>query len=247
MCLHEPAGNRLCLNAEARAAFLAVARRQPARDGTFGETLHYTGCRPSEPFEITPARMDLSGGTVTIRGLNKRKDASGAARIVHRSMEVPPDYLDRMNTAHGLGGAQRSRRQANIPIWQIGRLRVWQIVKWIIIEAGIPDAPQRSPKGLRHGFGISVTVSGVPLQMLQKWTGHGRAAQTQDQVAFPMSRHRPVLHLGGTRGNYHLGRDEELASATDTGARNSERSTRSQAGGQFVSRAAPRPWMKRDS
>ena len=31
MRLHDPAGNRLYFNAEERAAFLAVARRQPTR------------------------------------------------------------------------------------------------------------------------------------------------------------------------------------------------------------------------
>jgi hypothetical protein len=43
MRLHDAAGNRLYLNAEERAAFLAAARRQPARDRTLCETLHFTG------------------------------------------------------------------------------------------------------------------------------------------------------------------------------------------------------------
>ena len=54
MRLTDTAGNRLYLNAEERAAFLDVARRQPARDRTLCETLHFTGCRPSELVEITP-------------------------------------------------------------------------------------------------------------------------------------------------------------------------------------------------
>jgi hypothetical protein len=54
MRLHGPAGNRLYLNGEERASFLAVARRQPARDRTLCEGLHWTGCRPSEALEITP-------------------------------------------------------------------------------------------------------------------------------------------------------------------------------------------------
>ena len=54
MRLHDPAGRRLYLNAEERAAFLAAARRQPARDRTLCETLHFTGCRSSELVEITP-------------------------------------------------------------------------------------------------------------------------------------------------------------------------------------------------
>ena len=178
MRLHDAAGNRLYLNAEERAAFLAVARRQPTRDRTLCETLHYTGCRPSELLEITPARVDLSGGTVTLRSLKKRKDAAGVTRIVFRSVPVPPDYLDTMSAAHDLRKAQRSRKRAQLPIWPIGRVRVWQIVKRIMIEADIPDAQHRSPKGLRHGFGINATVNGIPLHMVQKWMGHAQLSTT---------------------------------------------------------------------
>ena len=71
MSLYDGDGNRLYLNAEERAAFLDVARKQPARDRTLCETLHFTGCRPSELIEITPARVDLSGGTIAIRSLKK--------------------------------------------------------------------------------------------------------------------------------------------------------------------------------
>ncbi len=178
MRLTDTAGNRLYLNAEERAAFLAVARRQPARDRTLCETLHYTGCRPSELVEITPARVDLSDGTVTIRSLKKRKDASGNSKLVYRSVPVPPGYLDTLNTAHGIREAQKSRKQASAAIWPLSRVRVWQIVKRIMIEAGIPDAPHRSPKGLRHGFGVNATVNGIPLNMLQKWMGHAQLSTT---------------------------------------------------------------------
>ena len=178
MRLHDDAGNRLYLNAEERAAFLDVARKRPARDRTLCETLHYTGCRPSELIEITPARVDLSGGTVTLRSLKKRRDAKGQPKIVYRAVPVPPGYLDTLNTAHDLREAQRTPRRAGTPIWPLSRVRVWQIVKGVMIEAGIPDAPHRSPKGLRHGFGINATVKGVPLHMLSKWMGHAQLSTT---------------------------------------------------------------------
>ena len=178
MRLTDAAGNRLYLNAEERAAFLAVARRQPARDRTLCETLHYTGCRPSELLEITPTRVDLSGRTITLRSLKKRKDASGRSRVVYRSVPVPPDYLDTLNTAHGIREAQTSRKLAKAPIWPLSRVRVWQIVKRLMIEAGIPDARHCSPKGLRHGFGVNATVNGIPLHMLQKWLGHAQLSTT---------------------------------------------------------------------
>ena len=178
MSLYDDNGNRLYLNAEERAAFLDVARKKPARDRTLCETLHYTGCRPSEIIEITPARIDLSGGTVTIRSLKKRKDRSGEQKVVYRSVPVPPDYLDILNTAYDIRDLQKVRKLANSPIWPLSRIRVWQIVKAVMIEAGIPDAPQRTAKGLRHGFGINAVVNGIPLHMLQKWMGHAQLTTT---------------------------------------------------------------------
>lgn len=178
MSLYDGQGNRLYLNAEERTAFLAAAKRRPARDRTICETLHYTGCRPSELIEVTPARIDLSGGTVTIRTLKKRKDTTGAQKTVYRAVPVPPDFLDTLNTAHGIREAQQSRKRAHSTIWPLSRVRVWQIVKGVMIEAGIPDAPHRSPKGLRHGFGINAVVNGIPLHMLQKWMGHAQLSTT---------------------------------------------------------------------
>ena len=178
MRLHDPSGNRLYLNAEERSAFLAAARRQPARDRTICETLHWTGCRPSELLEITPAQVDLAGGTVAIRSLKKRKDASGQQKVIFRFVPVPAEFLDTLTTAHGIREAQKSRRKAAAPIWDLTRVRVWQIVKRVMIEAGIPDAPHRSPKGLRHGFGVHATVQGVPLHMLQRWLGHAQLSTT---------------------------------------------------------------------
>lgn len=178
MNLYDAQGNRLYLNAEERAAFLATARQRPARDRTLCETLHYTGCRPSELIEITPARVDLAGGTITLRTLKKRKDVAGKQKVVYRAVPVPPDFLDILNTAYDIRDIQKIRKLAREPIWPLSRVRVWQIVKGIMIEAGIPDAPHRSPKGLRHGFGINAAVNGVPLNMLQKWMGHAQLTTT---------------------------------------------------------------------
>ncbi len=174
MRLYDDQGNRLYLNAVERAAFLAAARQWPARDRTLCETLHFTGCRPSELIEITPARVDLSGGTIAIRSLKKRRNGAEEAKVVFRTVPVPPDYLDTLNTAHGIREAQKSPKWAGESIWPISRVHVWRIVKGVIIEAGIPDAPQRTVKGLRHGYGINATVNGIPLHMLQKWLGHAQ-------------------------------------------------------------------------
>lgn len=71
-----------------------------------------------------------------------------------------------------------SRKKAATPIWTLGRVRVWQIVKRSMIDTGGPDAQHRSPKGLRHGFGINGKVNGVPLHVVQKWVGYVHLSPT---------------------------------------------------------------------
>ncbi len=172
MRLYDIQGSRLYLNAEERSAFLAAARKRPPDERTFAETLAFTGYRISEALEITPRRVELDSGRVILRSLKKRR------ADVYRAVPVPPAYLDTLNTAHGVREAQAARKRADVPLWNWTRQRGWQIVKAIMIEAGIPDGPHRTPKGLRHGFGIKATVSGVPLNLLGKWMGHADIATT---------------------------------------------------------------------
>jgi integrase/recombinase XerD len=168
MSLHDARGNRLYLNAAAPAHPRPHALRDPA--------LHRL--RPSELVEITPARIDLSGGTVTLRSLKKGTNRSGKPKMAYRAVPVPPEYLDTLNMAHGIREAQTSRKRAVVPLWPLSRVRIWQIVRNVMIEAGIPDAPHRSPKGLRHGFGVNAMVHGVPLHMLSRWLGHAQLSTT---------------------------------------------------------------------
>ena len=61
-----------------------------------------------------------------------------------------------------------------------------------------------------------------------------RAAEPQDQVAFPVARHRPVIGFGRTLGDHDVGRDEVLASQADTRSRRAQGSSCSQASGQLA-------------
>lgn len=178
MRLFDRDGHRLYLNSEERALFLSAARNQNARYRTICETLHFTGCRESELIEITPARIDLSAETVTLRTLKKRKRGGDVAPRVYRQVPVPSDYLDTLNTAHGIREAQKIKKTANAPIFDLSRQRVWQIVKSVMIEAGISDGPHRTVKGLRHSYGVNAIVNEVPLNMLQKWMGHADISTT---------------------------------------------------------------------
>ncbi len=172
MALYDTAGNRLYLNADERAAFLRVAREKPSLERTLCETLHYTGCRISEALELTPARVDLSGHTLAIRSLKKRKDKNGQPKIIYRTVPVPPEFMDTLNVAHSIREAQRRKKLSQVPLWNWTRRWGHIIVTDIMKEAGIPEGPHRCPKGLRHGYGINAILKGAPLNMLQKWMGH---------------------------------------------------------------------------
>jgi integrase/recombinase XerD len=172
MRLYDTAGNRLYLNAEERAAFLAAAALQPPKIRVFAETLHYTGCRISESLEITPARVDLSEHRVILRSLKKRRGD------VFRSLPVPQDYIDRLELTFGIRQAQKKASTKDTPLWGFTRVRGWQIIKEIMIAADIPDAPHRTPKGLRHAYGINAITNNVPLNVLQKWLGHAQLSTT---------------------------------------------------------------------
>jgi integrase/recombinase XerD len=84
MQLFDQQGKRLYLTAEERAAFMAAARRVAPDVRTMCTVLHDTGCRESELLEVTPQRVDLTGGCIVLRTLKKRRQG------VYRAVPVPP-------------------------------------------------------------------------------------------------------------------------------------------------------------
>ena len=165
-------GRRLYLNAEERAAFLSAAATAAPKTRLFAETLHYTGCRLSEALALTPERIDLAEGRIIFNSLKKRRDD------VYRSVPVPEDFVTRLELTFGLRQAQKRPKKRAERLWTWTRVRGWQVVKDIMAAADIPDGPHRSPKGLRHAYGINAIGKGVPLNILQKWLGHAQLTTT---------------------------------------------------------------------
>ena len=166
MRLVDQGGNRLYLNAEERQAFLAAAREQDRIHRTFCETLFFTGCRLSEALEITPKRIEIRSGQVILRSLKKRRED------IYRSIPVPADYLDTLDMVHNIKQSRRRPKAKDVRLWSWCSVQAWRIVKGVMELADIQDGPHRSPKGLRHSFGVHGCLSNVPLNMLSKWMGH---------------------------------------------------------------------------
>jgi integrase/recombinase XerD len=174
MQLYDRTGRRLYLTAEERAAFLKAARTAPREVRTLCQLIHDTGIRESEALEITPERVDLSGGCVIVRTLKKR-----SGKLHHRAIPVPPATLDQLDLVHGIRDAHRKGPTASTaPLWPWSRSTVWRRISEVMKAADIPSGPHRCPKGLRHSFGVHAILSGVPLNMLCKWMGHATMETT---------------------------------------------------------------------
>ena len=76
---------------------------------------------------------------------------------------------------HGVFERQARRGKGRaVRLWPGSRMTGWRAVHAVMRAAGL-DGPQASPKGLRHGFGVS---AGIPLNLVQKWLGHAQLTTT---------------------------------------------------------------------
>jgi len=166
--LYDPNGQRLYLTQDERAAFLKAAKTLPNDQRTFCTVLHDTGCRVSEALNMSIAHVDLSGQRIVFETLKKRR------RGVFRGVPVSPDTLDLLDIVHAvkLSGTGKHYPDPQSPLWRFSRTTAWRVVKSAMDMADIEDGAHKSPKGLRHGFGINAILSGVPVTSLQTWMGH---------------------------------------------------------------------------
>lgn len=171
--LFDTDGQRKYLTADEREAFLKAAERAPRDVRTLCGVLAFTGCRVSEALALTADRVDLTGRLIVFETLKKRRKGA------YRGVPVPPALLDALDLVHGIRQIQQTRSGGrNVRLWSVSRATAWRQVKAVMDAAGIASGPQASPKGLRHGFGVSAVSAGIPLNMLQKWLGHAQLSTT---------------------------------------------------------------------
>jgi integrase/recombinase XerD len=165
-------GNRKYLTASERAAFLAAADRKPPEVRTFCRLLAISGTRISEALALTPRHFDAPAGVVVVECLKKRR------RGVFRAIPIPPQLFAELDQVHAICERSCDPRGSVAPIWSWCRTTAWHHVKTCMAEAGI-SGRHAMPKGLRHGFGVGVLQSGVPINLLKKWLGHSRLSTTE--------------------------------------------------------------------
>jgi integrase/recombinase XerD len=122
---------------------------------------------------LSAKSIDLSAGVIVIQSLKKRKAG------IHRQVPVPAELLDLLDVVHCIRAIQtKGRSQLNARLWTWTRMTAWRKIAALIQAAGIPDGPHASPKGLRHGFGVTAVSKGVPLNLIQRWLGHAQLSTT---------------------------------------------------------------------
>ncbi|GGI80962.1 tyrosine recombinase XerD [Polymorphobacter multimanifer] len=131
------------------------------------ELLYGSGLRASELVSlprhaVRPGRGHLvlagKGGRERLVPIGRAAEAAVAAHVAN----VPADarWLFPSGKAH------------------LTRLRLWQLVKWLAAEAGIPPA-RISPHVLRHAFATHLLEGGADLRVVQTLLGHADIATTQ--------------------------------------------------------------------
>jgi integrase/recombinase XerD len=167
--LHTATGQRKYLTPDERRRFLAAAEACPrAEVRSLCLTLAYTGCRISEALALRAGSVHIESGFIAIHSLKKRSRA-----VVVREVPVPGVLLDVLDRTHGI-----TRGDPGARLWTLSRSRAWQLVKAVMVQAGIAAGAHRTPKGMRHGFGLQAIRSGVPINLVQRWLGHARMETT---------------------------------------------------------------------
>jgi len=166
MTIYDQKGKRLYLDKKEVEEFLVCARKQNTDYQTFAEILVYTGCRISEALNLTAENIKINENEITFNSLKKRKDS------VYRDVPVPPSFMATLKVAHQLVKKQKSKKLSNALIWTWTRQHANTIIKSIMKEAGIVEGKHRTPKGLRHAYGVNAIKNDIPLNMLRKWMGH---------------------------------------------------------------------------
>ena len=170
MRLHDAEGRRLYLNEQERDAFIAQSLRSPDPIRSFCLLLIYSGCRISEATKLTKHDILLEERSVCLRTLKRR------SKTEFRYVPVPLEVLELLAALIEMHDQDRPF------LFSTGsfpppRVRAYRWVKSVMHELGY-TGPHASPKGLRHTFGAHATLTGVQLQMLQRWMGHASMETT---------------------------------------------------------------------
>ena len=92
--------------------------------------------------------------------------------------------MDSLQRTFSIRQSQKHKKTKDSPLWPWHRQHGWRIIKAMMDEAGLVDGPHKTPKGLRHVYGIHAISSDIAVPQLQKWMGHAQLSTTAIYVDF---------------------------------------------------------------
>lgn len=143
---------------------------QSLRTAALVELLYGSGLRASELVALPRHACKAGRGHMVVLGkgnkerlvpISRRAEAAVLAWEVH----VPKDAKFLFSAGRGKAG-------------YLSRLRLWQLIKALAADAGIPPA-RISPHVLRHAFATHLLEGGADLRIVQTLLGHADIATTQ--------------------------------------------------------------------
>jgi integrase/recombinase XerD len=120
---------------------------------------------------LTPATIDAEIGVVNLCTLKRRQPG------ITRQVPLPSNLLDDLERNFDLRTRRNDPVRAHRRLWPWSRATAWRHVKQVMAAADITGA-HATPKGLRHGFGVSAFQSNVPPHLIQRWLGHASLRTT---------------------------------------------------------------------
>ena len=159
--LYDEYNRRLYLNTEERLRFIDAARVAETPIKEFALTLAYTGCRISEACNLKAQALQSEARCLSIRSLKKRQ------KLSVREVPIPAELVNELSGITEVS----SEYFWSGPKGPVARISAYRWIKSIMNAAELVGA-HACPKGLRHGYGVNATLSGVQIHMLQRWMGH---------------------------------------------------------------------------
>ena len=156
--LFDAEGRRKYLTKTELASFLKAAESLSPKERSFCQALMNTGGRLSEVLALRKQEVDSVQKTITIRSLKKRDKKH------FRSIPISAEMLSTLDNIFDVRRGKAADR-----LWDVTERTANRWVMKAMVAAGLDH---HSPRSLRHSFGVSAVMHGVPLTTIKKWLGH---------------------------------------------------------------------------
>jgi integrase/recombinase XerD len=170
--LYDSRGRRKYLTPAERADCIRVALRVGGKTGAFCAVIAFCGPRISEALALTPERLDDGNCAISFETLKRRQ------RGIIRAVPVPIELLNFLDDTLGYRKLQSDPVHASARLWPWCRTTGWKRVREVMTLAKLPVF-LRTPKALRHAFGIIATDQWITLGIINKWLGHAKLETTE--------------------------------------------------------------------